>query len=91
MPKKRAIVPTRHNSPPIAPVGEVERLDRAALGRRAAPVVARGRRHAGVPGELLHGAEVDPSVQQVADEGAAEVVGLSFATPASRCRFAKML
>jgi len=40
------------------------------LGRLAAAVVARRRRHTGVPRELLHRREIDARTQQVPHEGA---------------------
>ncbi len=43
-------------------------LDGLTLGGLAAAVVARRRRHVGVPGELLHGADIDLGFEQVADE-----------------------
>src|SRR5688572_5844472 len=39
-----------------------------------AAVVPRGRLHLGVPRELLHGAQVGTSVQQVGDERTTQIV-----------------
>lgn len=56
---------------------------RLSLGSLPAPVVAGSRSRVGVTGELLGRGEVTYGIQQVADEGLAEVVGESFLTPAA--------
>ncbi len=45
--------------------GEVQLLDGRALGRLAAAVVPLGRRHVGVPGELLHRRDIHLGIEQV--------------------------
>ena len=55
--------------------GEVELLDGLALGRLATAVVARRRRHVGVPGELLYGTDIYLGFKQVRHERAPQVMG----------------
>ena len=61
-------------APREAGLRDVEQGGGLALGPLAAPVVAGGGLEVGVPGQLLHGGQVGPGVQQVGDEGAPEVV-----------------
>jgi len=56
--------------PPPPRVGDVEEVRRRPAGRAAAPVVAGGGAHVGVPRELLHRGDVRAPVQQVPDVGA---------------------
>ncbi len=63
----------RASGPPPR-VGDMEEVRRRAPGRTAAPVVAGGGAHVGVPRELLHRGDVRASVEKVAHVGAAQVV-----------------
>src|ERR1700733_1901360 len=64
--------------PPVSgPGGEVwhmQQMHGGALGLLAAAVIARGGLHGGVSREALHGGQVSPCREQVADEGPPEVV-----------------
>ncbi len=52
-------------------VRHLQSLGRLLLACLPAPIVAGGRRHVRVAGELLHRHEVDPGGEEVADEGPA--------------------
>lgn len=68
----------------------VEQLCRPLLGLLRSAVVPGGGGHAGVPGELLHGDDISSLVQEIRDEGSAEVVGreaLRLARPELPCLF----
>ncbi len=62
-------------SPPMAHVGDVQQPRRALAGHIATAVVARGGGNVSVTRHPLHGGQVGAGVEQVADEGAPEVVG----------------
>ena len=64
-----------HAHPSLVTVWDVEEFCGLALGALAAAVVSGGGLDAGVPGHLLDGGDVGAGVEQVADEGAPQVMG----------------
>jgi len=58
----------------LATVGHMQELGRAFLGCLAAPVVTRGGLDLRVTRQLLNGAQVGASVEEITDERAAKVV-----------------
>ena len=56
-------------------IGDVQQLGGLALGFFRSPVIALGGGHVGVSGELLHAGNIGAGVEQLADEGAAQVMG----------------
>jgi len=80
---------SRWSCGPIAParpmrVGDVEEIARRFHRPRAAPIVARRGHRRGVPQQLLRDREIGPGVEQVAGEGAAEIVRREVLHPGSR-------
>ncbi len=62
-------------------MGHVQERGCLVLGPLAPAIVAAGGGRIGVAGHLLDGDDVGPGVQQVADEGAAKVVGREAGNP----------